>query len=255
MKIAVIVPVFNDPRVKRALDSILSQKHAYTLSVFVMDGGSSDRTLRILEEYNGDVNIISKPDDGIFHAVNKGIELALKQSFGIIHYLSSNDFYSDPSVIQNVMNFFTQNPGIDALYGDIKYIDKHERIVRRWVSSNHIPLNWHFGWMPPHPSLFIKSAVYMSHGLFDLRYPVASDYEIMLRFFFKKRIRFGYLNRCLVTMTTGGNSNCLRGIVKGNLEVAKICRENSLPFWFLIPFFKIGRSIFQSKLVFKRHQG
>ena len=256
MKVGVIIPVFNDKRVKRALDSALAQKHHHDSCIIVVDGASTDGTLEVLAPYRDRIALISEPDDGIYHGINKGLVYALKNSCEIIHYLSANDFYHSSSVIQDVLDVFN-NKNAAAVYGDVLFTNKKEQLIRRWIAGPHKRFKWLLGWMPPHVSFFVRRSAYEKYGLFDLNYQIASDYELMLRFLYKNKINAEYINKPLIIMSTGGISNTLRGIIKANIEVARACAQHKLVTWPLIPFFKIARRPIQfilPRLGYKREQ-
>ena len=199
MKISVITPVFNDPRVARALDSILSQRHEHELELIVVDAGSTDDTMEILEGYRDSVTtLISEPDDGIYDGMNKGIRLATGDVVGI---LNADDRYSDEFVLRDVLETFSDSE-TDACYGNLVYVNDDDEIVRYWKSGGHSAGKWYWGWMPPHPTFFVRRNMYEQYGVFDLGFPIAADYELMLRLLFKKRVRVKYLDRVLVRMAS-----------------------------------------------------
>ena len=247
MKISVIVPVFNDVRVGRALESILSQQHDHELEIIVVDAGSTDGTLAVLEAYRDKITVlISEPDEGIFHGINKGIAKTSGASCDVVHFISADDQYRDPFVIHAVMDVFQSHEDIDACYGDQIYMNEAGKTVRYWKAGDYHKAKVRFGWLPPHMAFFVRKRVYERHGVFDLRYPIAADQDFMLRLLYKRQINVKYLRRVLVNMAPGGNSskNIVR-ILKANLEVARICRKNGLPGLLLFPVLKPARKVFQ----------
>ena len=241
------MPVFNDVRVGRALDSILSQKHEHEMEIIVIDAGSTDGTLAVLEAYRDRIAIlVSEPDEGIFDGINKGIARTSGASNDVVHYLGADDRYSDPLVIRDVMDAFLSDEDIDACYGDQIYVSEDGRTVRYWKSGEYRKARVRFGWLPPHMAFFVRKSVYERYGAFDLRYPIAADQDFMLRLLFKHQIKAKYLGRVLVNMGAGGNSTKNIGrILKANLETARICWTNGLPGLFLFPVLKPVRKIFQ----------
>ena len=235
--------MFNDVRVARALDSILSQRHGHELELIVIDAGSNHGTLEVLEAYRDRIStLVSEPDKGIYDGMNKGIARATGDIIGI---LNADDRYFDNSVIASVAEAF-HDDGVDACYGDMVYTDSSDKVVRYWKTGPGSWLKWYFGWMPPHPTFFVKRNVYERFGVFDLRYSIASDYELMLRLLLKYRVNAAYIERVLVKMTPGGTSNSsLKSIVKANLEVARAWRNNGLSGGFLVPFLKPSRKLQQ----------
>ncbi len=243
MKLSIVTPVYNDPRVGRALDSILSQQHNEELELIVIDGGSTDDTLEVLDAYRKHVNVfVSEPDDGIYDGMNKGIARATGEVIGI---LNADDRYQDHLVLRDVTTVF-QDPKIDACYGDLVYVDGKERIVRYWKSGPYRPAKFYLGWMPPHPTFFVRKQVYDRYGAFDTRFPIAADYELVLRLILKDKIAVNYLDRVLVQMSIGGNSNRSVGnIFRANLEVFRAWRCNNLSFGYVAAILKPSQKIFQ----------
>ena len=243
MKLSIVTPVYNDPRVSRALDSILAQKYNEDLEIIVIDGGSGRPTLEVLERYRQWIHIlVSEPDRGVYDAMNKGIRLATGDVIGI---LNADDRYNDDQVLRDVASVM-EDPKIDACYGDLVYVDAQDRVVRYWKSGSYRPIKFYFGWMPPHPTFFVRKRVYEQYGDFDLDFPIAADYELMLRFILKHRISVGYIPRVLVRMSVGGQSNrSLSNIVKANLEVWRAWRKNGLSFGFFVPVLKPARKVVQ----------
>ena len=153
MRISIVTPVFNDVRVGRALDSIFAQEHEHELETIVIDAGSTDGTMDVLERYRSDVDIlISEPDRGIYDGMNKGIQLSTGDVVGI---LNADDRYSDPHVLPDVLDTFADE-SVDAAYGDIVYMDEAGAVSRYWRSGAPGLWAWYLGWMPPHPSFFVR---------------------------------------------------------------------------------------------------
>ncbi len=243
MKITIVTPVFNDPRVARALDSILAQRHEHELELVVVDAGSTNGTMEILESYRDRITtLISEPDDGIYDGMNKGISRATGDIVGI---LNADDRYADSLVIQEVMDAFADKE-TDACYGDLVYVNDNDDVVRYWSAGSPSAAKWYWGWMPPHPTFFVRRSVYDRYGVFDLGFPIAADYELMMRLILKRRISVKYIDRVLVRMALGGASNSsISNIVKANSEVARAWRNNRLHGGFLVPFLKPASKIFQ----------
>ena len=243
MKISIVTPVFNDRRVGCALDSILSQRHEHELELIVVDAGSTDGTMDILDGYRDRIAIlISEADDGIYDGMNKGVRLASGDVVGI---LNADDRYADEFVLRDVLEAFSDSD-TDACYGNLVYVNDNDEIVRYWKSGGHSAGKWYWGWMPPHPTFFVRRNMYEQYGDFDLRFPIAADYELMLRLLFKERVRVKYLDRVLVRMALGGASNgSIPSIIKANQEVARAWRRNDLNGGFLVPLLKPASKVFQ----------
>lgn len=243
MKISIVTPSYNDLRISRALDSVLTQEFDGDLELIVIDGGSQQPTLDVLKRYRQHIDVfISEPDQGVYDAMNKGIRLATGEVIGI---LNADDRYNDPFVLRDVAAVF-KDPKVDACYGDLVYVDAQDRIVRYWKSGSYRPFKFYLGWMPPHPTFFVRRRLYEQYGGFDLSFPIAADYELMLRFILKHRISVKYIPRVLVRMTIGGKSNrSLGNIVKANIEVWHAWRKNGLHFGYFVPILKPAQKIVQ----------
>lgn len=242
MKVSVVTPVLNDRRVGRALDSVLRQEHDRLLELVVIDGGSTDGTLDVLERYRDKIVLMSEPDHGIYDAMNKGIERATGDIVGI---LNADDQYNGRFVLRDVAAAF-DDPTVGACYGNLVYVNSKGQVVRYWKAGRSRRLKWHLGWMPPHPTFFVRKCVYQRHGLFNLGFPIAADYELMLRLIVKHKIPPAYLDRVLVKMAPGGNANrSALQVIKANLEVSRAWRVNRLRGGFLVPFLKPGQKVFQ----------
>ena len=206
IKISIITAVFNGAKtIKCCLDCVQSQNHR-DIEHIIIDGGSTDGTLDIIEKYSSKVaKVISEPDKGIYDAMNKGISLA---SGDIIGILNSDDLYADNDVLSTVARSLS-NPAVDSCYGDLIYVDPvdTERIIRYWKSSPYNDKLFQKGWMPPHPTFFVKRAIYDKMGLYRLDLGSAADYELMLRLLMKSGISTIYIPRVLVKMRCGGKSN------------------------------------------------
>lgn len=171
----------------------------------VIDGGSTDTTVALVRGNRRVAHIISEPDQGIYDAMNKGIRLAKGDIVGI---LNADDFYFSPDILAKVAKVF-DDPAIDACFGDLLYIDGADtsKIVRYWRTGMFGPRKFYWGWMPPHPTFFVRRSVYERFGLFNLELGSAADYELMLRFLVKYQIKVVYIAEVLVKMRTGGISN------------------------------------------------
>ena len=170
----------------------------------MIDGASTDGTVDIITTHKNTLDaIVSEPDKGIYDAMNKGIALATGDVIGM---LNADDLYADDNVLANIAAAFANNT-IDALYGDLDYIDKAGKVVRKWRSGDYAAGKFNWGWMPPHPTFFCRSSLYKTHGLYSLDHGTAADYELMLRFVHLKQVAVFYLQKIMVKMNTGGVSN------------------------------------------------
>ena len=241
--ISIITPVFNDIRVGRALQSILDQEHDQFAELIVVDGGSDDGTPEVLESYSDRLTVlISEPDDGIYDAMNKGIARATGDVVGI---LNADDRYAGRGTLSSVLRVF-EDPTVQACYGNLGYIDDQGQFTRYWKSGSNKPYKWRLGWMPPHPTFFVRRQVYKQFGDFDTRLPIAADYELMLRLLMRHRIKVVYIDEVLVHMATGGkSSNYRQNFLDVNRELVQAWRQNNLSWWQLVPFLKQPRKAIQ----------
>lgn len=219
MKISIITAVFNGVEtIEACIKSVLSQSYK-NIEHVIIDGGSTDGTLDIINKYREGISYwVSESDNGTYDAMNKGIMVATGEMVGI---LNSDDMYADEFVIENVVKCVSENQS-DTCYGDLSYVDKDDanKIIRYWKSGKYLKKNFKKGWMPPHPTFFVKKAVFEKYGGFNTALPVAADYELMLRFLYKYEITTIYIPKVLVKMRTGGISK------PGLVNTAKVIVEN-----------------------------
>ena len=206
MKISVITAVHNRvATIGEALDSVRAQTWPEVQHV-VIDGASTDGTRELLEARRHEVAVlVSEPDKGIYDALNKGIALTTGDVIGLMH---SDDLYADEHVLADVAAAFA-DPQIDAVYGDLDYVAQGDtnRVIRRWRSGEYSRALLSRGWMPPHPTLHLRRQVIEQWGGFDASFRIAADYDAILRYFGRGRIRPSYVPRVLVKMRVGGESN------------------------------------------------
>ena len=206
MKVSVITAVYNNKHyIEGCIKSVLCQNLPH-LEYIIIDGGSTDGTLDIIKDYEGRISKwVSEPDNGIYDALNKGIGMATGDIIGFLH---ADDMYADKTVIENVVHVMSQKK-CDSCYGDLVYVDKDntDRTIRYWRSGEFSPDLLRKGWMPPHPTFFVRHEVYEKCGVFDTSFKIAADYELMLRFLGKHRISTCYIHEVLIKMRIGGASN------------------------------------------------
>ena len=229
MKVSIITVTFNSVSViNDCLDSISSQEYD-NIQHIVIDGASTDGTLSILESKNSQINIlISKPDNGIYDAMNKGIKIATGD---IIGFLNSDDFYLNNKVISKVVKEFEKDSFLDACYSDLIYVDQFNtsKTIRYVKSSKFQEGLFSKGWCPPHPTFFVRRSVYKKFGNFDLSYRFASDVELMMRFLEKYKIKSKYIPEVWVKMRIGGVTNKnLKNIWLQNKEIIHSFNKNNL---------------------------
>ena len=226
--ITIITVVFNGAEtLPNTIESILNQNYD-NIEHIVVDGGSSDATANILRQYDHVIDHwLSEKDSGIYDAMNKGIALATGE---IIGTLNADDFYADNTVLTQVATIFS-DPTVDACFADLIYVDKFnlDKIVRYWKSNPFQSGLFNRGWMPAHPTFFVRRRIYEQYGEFDLNFPRQADFELSLRFLEVHKIKSIYVPNIWVKMRIGGvSNNSFRGIIKGNIEAYHACRKNGL---------------------------
>lgn len=204
MKVSIITVCYNSSKtIENTFRSLKSQTHK-NIEYIVVDGGSSDKTLKIIKDYEKLItNYISEPDKGLYDAMNKGIALATGEIIGI---LNSDDVFFDTNVLKNIANFHLNN-NIDASIGNIIQFNKTGKTVRRYSSSIWHPDKLKIGFMPPHPAIFFKRTLFKKFGNYELDYVIAADYELIIRFFLKNKISWKYLDITTTAMLVGGLSS------------------------------------------------
>ena len=249
LTISIITVTFNaENTLHECIESVLEQSS--DVEHIIIDGASTDSTLKTIEHYKDSLTkVVSEPDNGIYDAMNKGLKFATGDVVGI---LNSDDFYASPDVLKKVANAFAVSD-VDACYGDLVYVDQKDtnKIIRYWRAGDFNARKFYMGWMPPHPTFFVRRSVYEEHGLFNLKLGSAADYEIMLRFLLKKRLKAAYIPDVLVRMRIGGESNIsFSNRLKAHLNDRKAWNVNGLrPYPWTIPskpLQKIGQWIFKN---------
>jgi len=228
LKITLITSVYNNQEtIAEAIDSVLSQTYP-DIEYIIIDGGSTDATVNIVKSYqNSLAAFISEPDQGIYDGLNKGIKLATGDVIGFLH---SDDLYENNRVIETVAQVFIDN-SIDSIYGDLTYVNKNDptRIIRYWKSGEFSLYKLRHGWMPPHPTFFVKRKVYEQYGLFDTRFKIAADYDLILRFLGKHQISTHYIPGVLIKMRVGGESNkSLKNVFRKSAEDLQAMKNNGI---------------------------
>lgn len=228
MKISIVTVCYNSAAtIADTLRAVTTQDHP-DIEHVIVDGASTDDTVRIIQQHrNHHAKLVSEPDRGIYDAMNKGTAMATGE---IVGTLNADDVYADETVLSQVAKVFS-DPEIDACYADLVYVDPHnpKRIVRYWQSCDYRPGLFEKGWMPAHPTFFVRREIYEKFGGFDLAFPRQADFELTMRFLAVHKIRSMYVPRVWVRMRTGGvSNNSLTGILRGNIEAYRACKKNGL---------------------------
>jgi len=237
MHLSILTVTYNSlTTLKDAYASLCAQTYTQWEWI-VQDGGSTDGTLEWLKSLSdARVNWVSEKDHGIYDALNKAVGRASGEWIGLLH---SDDLYPNNDVLQVVVAAMAGN---DAIYGDLKYVQAADvtKVLRHWQSEAFAPTLLRKGWMPPHPTLFLRKEVYAKVGGFDTRYRIAADYDFILRVFRTPNLKIHYLPQVLMLMRQGGASSKLSNLVAKSKEDLQIMRANGLPFPLLVLLRKVS---------------
>ena len=231
MKVSIVTATYNSGRtVRDTIESVLKQTYT-DYEYIIKDGGSKDATLDVCREYEaqfkGRMRIISSPDKGIYDAMNQGFQAATGD---VLMLINSDDLFARTDALESVVKTFNDNPDTDGVYADLYYVSQNniDNIVRVWKTGEQKPMRR--GWLPAHPTFYVKRTCYEKYGYFNLNYPLAADFELMLRFIEGHHIKLTYLPMHLVKMRLGGaTSKNLKNIYKQDVETIKAFKENGLP--------------------------
>jgi len=226
MKISIITATYNcADTIRDALDSVAIQTYV-DIEHLIIDGQSNDETLNIVREYpSSNIILISEPDNGIYDALNKGIKYSTGDIIGFLH---ADDIFQSNEIIKKISNVFS-NSSVDAVYGDLVYVrqDDVTRVVRYWRSGCYGKSSFAQGWMPPHPTFYVRRKIYEKFGCFNIKYHISADYDSMLRFLAVGAINAAYIPEVLVRMKVGGISNrSFSTILRKSFEDIRILHVN-----------------------------
>lgn len=229
MKVSIVTVCFNSAAtIRDAVESVLAQSYS-DVEHIIVDGASTDDTVRILDEYQSDRSkIISEPDKGIYDAMNKGISFATGDIVGI---LNSDDFFESSESIAHVVDAFRSQPDADIVFGDVVFVGAQDvTTIKRYYSSRKFkPWKLRFGWMPPHPATFVRRGVYEASGEYSLKYKISSDYEMFIRWLLVQKRSYHRIDRVLVRMRQGGVSTAgIRSNILLNQEIVDGCVSNGI---------------------------
>lgn len=244
MKLSIVTATYNSEKtVRDTIESVLSQTYL-DYEYLLVDGGSKDSTLDILREYEskfkGRMHWKSERDKGIYDAMNKGFQ---KATGDVLMLINSDDLFARPDALELVVQEFEKHPEADGVYADLYYVSQNniDNIVRVWKTGEQKPMKR--GWLPAHPTFYVRRECYEKYGYFNLSYPLAADFELMLRFVEGHGIKLTYLPEYLVKMRLGGaTSKNIQNIYRQDVETIRAFKENHLPggnimylFWRYLP--------------------
>lgn len=234
MKISIITISYNNEQdIRTTIESVVNQTYK-DFEYIIVDGASKDKTLEIVNEYKyGISKIISERDNGIYDAINKGIQAATGEIIGLIH--AGDSLYS-AMVIEKIANEFSKNSELQAIYGHSLIVNSKNEILRINRSPKFKKQLFKWGWMPSHQSFYAKKDVFLRYGLYNLRYKIASDYEFLLRVLYFNNLEVRLIDEYIVKFRTGGTSTKnFKNIVKLNKECINAWKNNGkkMPFYTL----------------------
>ena len=256
MKISIITATYNSLQHLPDVISSIGQQTYPNIEFVVIDGGSTDGTVEYLKQSNLVSQLISEPDKGIYDALNKGVQLATGEIIGFLH---SDDLFASPKTLEDIVRaFLTVSPATgkkpDVVHGDLVFVDQNNtnKIVRYWKSQPFKPGLLQRGWMPPHPTIFMRREVYEKHGLFNINLKCAADYDYILRVFQDKTLNIQYLPKVITKMRMGGMSTGgIKNLINKKKEDYWVLKHNKMPFpiWILLAknVSKIPQLIFRNK--------
>ena len=239
-KVSVVTTTYNDiENLTRILAEVKKQTYP-NIEHIIVDGGSTDGTVDLLKELEekepGRISWMSEKDNGIYDAINKGICMATGDIVGCCF-----DRYADEGVLMRMVEIM-EKEGTDGVHGDLCYMDG-DRIVRKWHQGQGVIRS---GWMPGHPTLYLKKEVYDKFGLYRTDYRISGDYEFMVRILYRKEVTLSYLPEILIYMSHGGTStNSLGAYVESMMEGHRALVENHVPFAWVTDLCRVVRVLSQ----------
>ena len=259
MKVSVITVCYNaEKTIADTIRSVFAQRCPVPVEYLIVDGASKDNTLAVINQTIPNQTIkqsnapsfslISEPDQGLYDAINKGIARSTGDIIGI---LNADDRFEDESVLADIAKAFEDDPTLDCVYGDLRFVRGESNETTRYYSSRRWrPWMHNWGFMPAHPTMYVRRSVFDRFGAYKLGYEISADFEWMTRILCRNKIKARYLPRCMVTMRLGGKSTAgLKAMLKLNLENCKANRANGyfsiLPMMLPKYAFKIWGYIFR----------
>lgn len=228
MRVTIITVCFNrKATIEKTIKSVLDQQYQ-DIEYIIIDGNSTDGTKEIIESYRDRISqYVSEPDKGMYDAINKGLKLATGEVIGLMH--SDDEFY-DQRVISRIVNHFAFDENLDGIYGDGVYVsnDNQEKMIRNRIGGAFSRQKIKLGWLPLHPTVYLKKSVIDKNGLYNLDFKIASDTEFLLRYLYRNNIKLSYINNYIVKMRMGGMSTSLRTAFKVLYEDYRIYKFHGL---------------------------
>jgi glycosyltransferase len=228
MKVSIITATYNSSQTIKDTLTSLEQQTYNDIEYIIVDGASKDNTLDVIKQHCSRVSkIISEPDKGIYDALNKGIKAATGDIVGFLH---SDDLFAYPEAVADLVSTMKKHQS-QAVYADLEYVSKENtsQVIRRWISGDYSKGKLKKGWMPPHPTFYMKRELYEAYGAFDLKLKIAADYDSLLRYLWLNDVTLAYLPKVITKMRVGGASNrSLKNILYKTREDIQALKNNQL---------------------------
>lgn len=229
MKVSIVTITYNSAKtVEDTIKSVVSQDYP-DIEYLIIDGKSKDGTLKIAEKYKDKITrIVSEKDDGLYFGLNKGLRMASGEIVGALH---SDDLYADTNVISKIVKKFEEDPSVEGVYADLVFVSRDDlnKPLRFWEAGEYVDGSFEKGWMPPHPTFFVRREVYEKYGYINTDLKLSADYELMLRLIHKNKIKVAYLPVTAIKMRMGGVSNTSFFVkLKANIEDKMAWRLNGM---------------------------
>jgi glycosyltransferase len=238
MKVSIITVTKNSDRHLADCISSVRRQNYKNIEHIVIDGLSTDKTLEIIRQNESFIDCwISEADRGMYDAINKGISLATGDIVGI---LNSDDMLASADAIRSIVDCF-ETTGTESVYGDLVYVDAEstQKVIRYWKGNSYKRYRFRYGWMPAHPTFYMKRELIEKYGLYENHYYTAADYEFMARYLFLHKVSAQYIDSMLVKMRCGGISNVtLKSRLRANRRDFLAMKRNKIPFSFIVSILK-----------------
>lgn len=229
-KVSIITVTYNSEKFLEDCIHSVQGQHFKNIEHIIIDGKSTDGTVGIIKKYeNGIARWVSEPDNGIYDAINKGMAMATGDVIGI---LNSDDVLDNDDVITKIVKTFVSQK-TDVVYGDLEVVaqDDTNKVLRIWKGQPFNRNRFKYGWMPAHPTFYVKRSLIEQFGGYETHYFTAADYEFMARYLYKHKVSATYLPSLIVRMRTGGASNVnLKQRLRANRRDYLAMRRNKIPF-------------------------
>ncbi len=249
MKVSIITVTLNSEKFLADCIQSVQGQHYGNIEHIIIDGKSTDGTIGIIKQHESGISKwISETDRGMYDAINKGMSLATGDIVGV---LNSDDVLDNNQVIYNIVKVFLQEK-TDCVYGDLEYVaqDNPEQVLRVWKGEPYKRSRFLYGWMPAHPTFYIKHSLIAKYGGYENHYFTAADYEFMSRYLFKHNVTACYLPKLIVRMRAGGASNInIKQRLRANRRDYLAMKRNKIPLALIVSILKPLSKLHQFKNV------